>query len=59
MGAEAFEELSEVVEKLADAGEGMGWAKNVQNQLRAAKRYLKCDFKVQLERYLVSNFPSR
>ena len=46
MGAEAFEDLSEVVEKLADAGEGICWAKNVQNQLRAAKRYLNRDFMV-------------
>ena len=28
MGAETFEELSGAVEKLADAGEGMGWAKS-------------------------------
>ena len=46
-GAQAFEELADVVEKLGDAGQGMGWTKHVQIRLRAAKRYLKSDYKVR------------
>lgn len=46
MGAEAFEDLSKVVEKLGDGGQGMDWAKDVQHRLRTAKRYLKTDYKV-------------
>ena len=45
-GAQAFEDLADVVEKLGDAGEGMGWAKDIQSRLRAGKRYLKSDYKV-------------
>ena len=47
-GADAFEELLRVVEKLADAGQGTEWAKNLEKQLRASKRYLKSDYKVHL-----------
>ena len=45
-GAQAFEDLADIVEKLGDAGEGMGWAKDSQSRLRAGKRYLKSDYKV-------------
>ena len=45
-GAQAFEDLADVIEKLGDAGEGMGWAKDIQSRLRAGKRYLKSDYKV-------------
>ena len=45
-GAKAFEELLDVVEKIGDVGKGMDWAKDVQNRLRAGKRYLKGDYKV-------------
>ena len=45
-GAQAFEDLADVVEKLGDAGQGMGWAKDIQSRLRARKRYLKSDYKV-------------
>ena len=45
-GAQAFEELLDVVERIGDLGKGMDWAKDVQNRLRAGKRYLKGDFKV-------------
>ena len=41
-----FKIWADVVEKLGDAGEGMGWAKNIQSRLRAGKRYLKSDYKV-------------
>ena len=40
-GAQAFDNLAEVAEKLGDAGKGMHWVKDVQNGLRAAKLYLK------------------
>ena len=45
-GAEAFDDLCDVVETLGDVGQGMGWAKQQENNLRASKRYLKSDFKV-------------
>lgn len=45
-GAQAFEELLDVVEKIGDVGKGMDWAKDTQNRLRAGKRYLKGDYKV-------------
>lgn len=45
-GAQAFEDLADVIEKLGDAGQGMAWAKDIQSRLRAGKRYLKSDYKV-------------
>ena len=45
-GAQSFDNLAEVAEKLGDAGKGMHWVKDVQNGLRAAKRYLKSDYRV-------------
>ena len=45
-GAEAFDDLCDVVETLEDVGQGIGWAKQQENNLRASKRYLKSDFKV-------------
>ena len=45
-GAEAFEDLADVVERLGDAGQGMGWSKNMNTRLQDAKRYLKSDYKV-------------
>ncbi|KAK3715613.1 hypothetical protein QZH41_000987 [Actinostola sp. cb2023] len=47
-GAQAFEDLFDVVERLGDAGKGMGWTKDLQSRLRAAKRYLKNDYKVHV-----------
>jgi hypothetical protein len=41
--------LLDVVERLGDAGQGMGWTKEMQTRLRAAKRYLKSDYKVQVK----------
>ncbi len=38
-----FEDLADVVERLGDTGLGMGWTKDTQICLRAAKRYLKSD----------------
>ena len=40
-GAQAFDNLAEVAEKLGDAGKGMLWVKNVQNRLHAANLTLK------------------
>ena len=45
-GAQAFEDLADVIENLGDAGRGMAWAKDIQSRLRAGKRYLKSDYKV-------------
>ena len=51
-GAEAFDDLCDVVETLADVGQGMGWAKQQEDNLRASKRYLKSDFKVGVTLHL-------
>ncbi|KAK3713984.1 hypothetical protein QZH41_017105, partial [Actinostola sp. cb2023] len=40
--------LFDVVERLGDAGKGMGWTKDLQSRLRATKRYLKNDYKVHV-----------
>ena len=45
-GAQAFEDLADIVEKLGDAGQGLDWTKQLQSSLRAGKRYLKSDYKV-------------
>ena len=45
-GVEAFEDLADVVERLGDAGQGMGWSKNMNTRLQDAKRYLESDYKV-------------
>ncbi|PFX28588.1 hypothetical protein AWC38_SpisGene6678 [Stylophora pistillata] len=44
-GAEEFDDLCDVVETFGDVGQGMGWAKQQKNNLRASKRYIKSDFK--------------
>ena len=46
-GAEAFDDLCDVVQRLGDSFMGMSWAKEQSERLRAAKRYLKSDFKVR------------
>ena len=46
-GAEAFDDLCKVAEMLGDAGQGMGWAKQQETNLRESKRYLKSDYKVR------------
>ena len=45
--AEAFNDLCDVVQRLGDSFMGMSWAKEQSERLRAAKRYLKSDFKVR------------
>ena len=49
-GAEAFDNLCDVVETLGDVGKGMGWAKQQENNLRGSKRYLKSNVKVGVTR---------
>ena len=46
-GAEAFDDLCKVAEMLGDAGQGMGWAKQQETNLRESKHYLKSDYKVR------------
>ena len=45
-GAQAFEDLINVVERLGDHLMGMTWAKEQRERLMSAKRYLKSDYKV-------------
>ena len=45
--AEAVDDLCDVVQRLGDSFMGMSWAKEKSERLRAAKRYLKSDFKVR------------
>ena len=45
-GEQAFEDLIDIVERLGDVGQGMGWTKNLQTRLRDGKRYLKSDYKI-------------
>ena len=48
-GSQAFEDLSDVVERLGDTGKGMmGWTKDIQSRLRLGKRYLKRDYKANV-----------
>jgi len=49
-GAEAFDDLCDVVETLGGVGKGMGWVKQQENNLCVSKRYLKSDFKVSVTR---------
>ena len=45
-GAQAFEDLINVAERLGDHLMGMTWAKEQRERLVSAKRYLKSDYKV-------------
>lgn len=50
-GAEAFDELKKVVDKLVDEyGKSLTWGKEVNDKLKHAKRYLKGDYKVICKR---------
>ena len=53
-GAEAFEDLADVVERLGDAGQGMAWSKNINTRLQDAKRYLKSDYTVNYTFFIVA-----
>ena len=51
-GAKAFDELRDVIDKLGDNhGKGLSWAKDQNEKLKLAKRYLKGDFKVGVRRF--------
>lgn len=46
-GAKSFDDLEDVVQKIGDSGVlGLSWAKEKKEKLKAAKRYLKGDYKV-------------
>ena len=45
-GSKAFEDLAEVVKVLSTMGLEQKWQKNIQDSLKAAKMYLKGDYKV-------------
>ena len=47
-GAKSFDDLEDVVQKIGDSGGlgGLSWAKEKKEKLKAAKRYLKGDYKV-------------
>lgn len=45
-GAQAFEDLADIVERLGEVGKSMGWTKDMQSRLQAGKRYLKSDYQV-------------
>lgn len=45
-GSKAFEDLAEVVKDLSTKGPEQEWEKSVQDSLKAAKMYLKGDYKV-------------
>ena len=45
-GAQAFDNLESVAERLGDMDMGMSWAKEKKEHLKKCKRYLKSDYKV-------------
>ena len=45
---QAFDELSDVVDRLGEELMGMTWAREIKECLKSAKRYLKSDYKVIL-----------
>ncbi|CAH3177369.1 unnamed protein product [Porites lobata] len=47
-GASAFDTLEKVVETMTSLGSSLQWADNVRQRVRAAKRYLKADYKLHV-----------
>ena len=45
-GAEAFDHLEKLVDQLVDCGKTQQWAREIKQQLRLSKQYLKGDYKV-------------
>ena len=45
-GSEAFDDLDKLVDKLVDCGKTEVWAREMKQQLRSSKQYLKSDYKV-------------
>ena len=51
-GAKAFDELADVIDRLGDKhGKGLSWAKDQNEKLKLAKRYLKGDFMVGIRKF--------
>lgn len=49
MGGKAFDDLENTVEKIGDCfGKGLTWARQTDQNLKEAKRYLKGDYKVRI-----------
>ena len=48
-GSQAFDDLSDVVDRLGEELMGMTWAREIKERLKSAKRYLKRDYKVILK----------
>ena len=51
VGAQAFDNLESVAERLGEMDMGMSWAKERKGQLKKCKRYLKSDYKVCILRF--------
>ena len=45
-GSEAFDHLEKLVDKLVECGKTQQWAREIKQQLRLSKQYLKGDYKV-------------
>ena len=49
-GAQAFDELEDIVNKIGDDfAKGLTWVKEINTKLKKAKRYFKTDYKVMLQ----------
>ena len=48
-GSQAFDDLTDVVNRLGDECMGMTWESEQKERLKSAKRYLEVDFKVKLK----------
>ena len=46
LGVEAFDALEQLVDQLVDCGKTRQWAREIKQQLRLSKQYLKGDYKV-------------
>ena len=51
-GTEAFEDLCETVDRIADQAKSQAWAKETKQALRSAKQYLRADYKGRLRHSL-------
>ena len=47
-GSNAFDDLCETVDRIAELAESQAWAKKTKQTLRDAKQYLRADNKVRL-----------
>ena len=52
MGAQAFDNLESVAERLGEMDMGMSWAKEKKEHLKKCKHYLKSDYNVCILRLL-------